>query len=58
LRRQTIKKATAAAPGRPRIPRKEIWPGLLDDADKACLAHELRLAGHEALREVHLDITY
>ena len=33
-------------------------PGLLENAYKACLAHELRLAGHEALREVHLDITY
>ena len=23
-----------------------------------CLAHALRLDGHKALREVHLDITY
>ena len=35
-----------------------LGPGLLENAYKACLAHELRLAGHEALREVHLDITY
>ncbi|WP_306599690.1 GxxExxY protein [Geothrix sp. 21YS21S-2] len=35
-----------------------LGPGLLENACKACLAHELRLAGHQALREVHLDITY
>ena len=37
--------------------QKVLGPGLLENAYKACLAHELRLAGHEALREVHLDIT-
>jgi len=57
----------AGLPGR--VPGSKVWdtcdyiagllgPGLLENAYKACLAHELRLAGHEALREVHLDITY
>ena len=38
--------------------QKALGPGLLEDAYKACLAHELRLNGHKATREVHLDITY
>jgi len=38
--------------------QKTLGPGLLEDAYKVCLAHALRLDGHKALREVHLDITY
>ena len=38
--------------------QKALGPGLLEDAYKVCLAHALRLDGHKALREVHLDITY
>ena len=38
--------------------QKSLGPGLLEDAYKICLAHALRLDGHKALREVHLDITY
>ena len=38
--------------------QKALGPGLLEDAYKICLAHALRLDGHKALREVHLDITY
>ena len=38
--------------------QKALGPGLLENAYKFCLAHELRLAGHQALLEVHLDITY
>ena len=37
--------------------QQALGPGLLEKATKACLAHEFRLAGNEALREVHLDIT-
>ena len=38
--------------------QKSLGPGLLEDAYKVCLAHALRLDGHRAFREVHLDITY
>ena len=38
--------------------QKALGPGLLENAYKVCLAHELRLAGRKALLEVHLDITY
>ena len=38
--------------------QKELGPGLLEEAYKACLAHALRLDGLKVLREVHLDITY
>ena len=38
--------------------QKALGPGLLEDAYKICLAPALRLDGHKALREVHLDITY
>jgi len=38
--------------------QKALGPGLLEDAYRICLAHALRLDGHKALREVHLDITY
>ena len=35
-----------------------LGPGLLEDADKTCLAHALRASGHKALREVRLDIVW
>ena len=38
--------------------QKALGPGLLEDPYKVCLAHSLRLAGHKALREVHLDLTW
>ena len=38
--------------------QKALGPGLLENAYKICLAHALRLDGHKALCEVHLDITY
>lgn len=38
--------------------QKDLGPGLLENAYKICLAHALRLDGHKALCEVHLDITY
>lgn len=38
--------------------QRSLGPGVLEDAYKACLAHALRLDGHKALREVHLDLTY
>ena len=38
--------------------QKALGPGLLEKAYKACLAHDLRLAGHKALLEVYLDLTY
>jgi GxxExxY protein len=38
--------------------QKALGPGLLENAYKVCLAHRLRLDGHKALCEVHLDITY
>lgn len=38
--------------------QKELGPGLLEDAYKACLAHALRQAGLKALREVRLDIAW
>lgn len=38
--------------------QRSLGPGLLEDAYKVCLAHTLRLNGHKALQEVHLDIAY
>jgi len=38
--------------------QRALGPGLLEDAYKACLTHELRLQGRKVLREGRLDLTY
>lgn len=37
---------------------KELGPGLLEKVYEVCLAHELRKAGHEVVRQQNLPIHY
>lgn len=38
--------------------QRALGPGLLESAYEACLAHELRLAGHRVEHQVELGLTY
>lgn len=38
--------------------QKSLGPGLLENAYKFCLAHQLMLDGYKVAQEVHLDIVY
>ena len=38
--------------------QRALGPGLLESAYRMCLAHELRLSGHQVEEEVPLQLTY